>query len=46
MLRSNGVSESELRQVVTDYIKSTPTANPDSDDETIFYCHPCKKRFC
>lgn len=45
VLRRNGVPEAELREVVPDYIKSTPTANPDSDDETIYYCHSCKKLF-
>lgn len=45
VLKRNGVPESELRQVVPDYMKSSPTANPDSEDEKIFYCHPCKMRF-
>jgi uncharacterized Zn ribbon protein len=45
LLKRNGVPESELRQVVPDYMKSSPTANPEDDDETIFYCHPCKKHF-
>jgi hypothetical protein len=26
-------------------IKQTPTAQPESDDETIFYCPEYKKRF-
>ncbi|MEA1931944.1 MAG: hypothetical protein U9O06_10395 [Euryarchaeota archaeon] len=45
VLKRNGVPESELREIVTDYIKSTPAANPESEDETIFYCHSCKKLF-
>lgn len=45
VLKRNGVPEPELRQVVPDYTKPSPTANPDSDDEKIFYCDPCKKHF-
>ncbi|WP_206750483.1 hypothetical protein, partial [Halorubrum sp. SP9] len=44
-LKHNGVPEPELRQIVPDYMKPSPTANPESDDETIFYCHSCKKHF-
>lgn len=28
-----------------DDIKGTPAAQPESDDERIFYCHDCKKLF-
>ena len=45
VLKRHGIPEPELRSIVSDYTKSTPTANPDSEDETIFYCHYCKKRF-
>ena len=45
VLKARGFPESELRVAVPDYIKDSPTANPKSDEERIFYCHTCKKHF-
>lgn len=28
-----------------DHIKKTPTAQPESEDEKIFFCDECKKHF-